>query len=242
MSPTIGSRETWRAAREQLLAGEKALNRRRDELAEERRRLPWVPVEDEYAFDTTQGSKTLPELFAGRSQLLVYHFMMGPDWEEGCPICSFWADTFEGLEVHLAARDVTFLCCSRAPLSTIDAYRARMGWTFPWVSSASSEFNFDFGASFTPEQQADGADYNFRPGNNVGEEMPGLSAFGMHEGKVHHTYSTYARGLDPLNGGYQLLDLAPLGRNEAELEWPSAWIHRHDSYGQADGRLASKTF
>lgn len=230
MNPTIGSREQWRAAREQLLVKEKALNRRRDELAAERRSLPWVLVEKDYAFDTIGGQKTLSDLFAGRSQLLVYHFMMGPDWDEGCPSCSFWADTYEGLEAHLAARDVTFVCCSRAALDKVEEYRKRMGWTFPWVSSGSSAFNFDFGVSFTPEQQANGGDYNFRPGSDVGDESPGLSAFAMHEGEVHHTYSTYARGLDPLNGAYQLLDLAPLGRNEGGLEWPMAWLRRHDVY------------
>ena len=229
-SPTIASRQEWRAARERLLLKEKELSRIRDELADQRRRLPWVRVNEEYRFDTHQGSRTLADLFAGRSQLLVYHFMMGPEWEEGCPSCSFWADTYEGLGIHLAARDVTFTCCSRAPLERIGAYRQRMGWTFPWVSSAPSRFNFDFGVSFTPEEQALGAEYNYRHVPNPGDELHGLSAFALHEGTVYHTYSTYARGVDALNGAYQLLDLAPCGRDEDQLEWPMAWVRRHDQY------------
>lgn len=229
-NPTIGTRDAWRSARIELLAREKELNRLRDELAAARRELPWVPVEKNYEFDTTEGGKTLADLFDGRSQLLVYHFMMGPDWEEGCPSCSFWADTYEGNDVHLAARDVTFVCASRAPLSSIEAYKKRMGWTFEWVSSAPGDFNFDFGVSFTEEQRKAGAEYNFRTGEDWGEEAPGLSAFAMRDGALYHTYSTYSRGLDPLNGAYQLLDLAPYGRNEADLEWPMAWLRRHDAY------------
>ena len=226
----IGTREEWRAARERLLGKEKELSRLRDELAEERRALPWVEVDKPYGFDTHEGQKTLTDLFADRSQLLIYHFMMGPAWEEGCPMCSFWADTYEGLDVHLAARDVTFLCASRAPLAAIDAYKQRMGWTFQWVSSAPSDFNIDFGVSFTPKQQEQGAEYNFRPDKGMGEEMPGLSAFALEDGQVYHTYSTYARGLDPLNGAYQLLDLTPRGRDEDSLDWSMQWVRRHDSY------------
>jgi len=230
MTPTIGTRDEWLAARCQLLVQEKEVNRMRDTLAEQRRALPWVRIDEGYTFETADGVRTLADLFAGRSQLLVYHFMMGPDWEEGCPSCSFWADTYSGLEVHLAARDITFLCASRAPLDKIEAYRSRMGWTFPWVSSAPSDFNFDFGVSFTPDQQENGAEYNYQQTTGMGEELPGLSAFAAYEGGVYHTYSTYARGLDPLNGAYQLLDLAPRGRDEGGLEWPTMWLRRHDSY------------
>ncbi len=225
----VGTRDEWRTARLQLLDKEKELNRLRDQLAEERRSLPWVRVEKEYAFDTHDGRKTLAELFDGRSQLLVYHFMLGPGWDEGCPSCSFWADTYDGNDVHLAARDVTFLCCSRAPLEEIDRYKDRMGWSFEWVSSAPSDFNFDFGVSFTADQVEGGAEYNFRE-SGVGDEMPGLSSFALEDGAVFHTYSTYARGLDPLNGAYQLLDLAPRGRDEAGLDWPMQWLRRHDAY------------
>ena len=228
-APTIGTRDEWLAARLELLESEKELNRRRDELAVKRRALPWVPVEPTYEFDTTSGRISLEELFAGRSQLLVYHFMLGPDWEEGCPSCSFWADTYDGNSVHLAARGVSFVCASRAPLAQINAYKERMGWTFEWVSSAPSSFNFDFGVSFTPEQMESGGEYNFASGR-VGEEMPGLSAFALEGGRVYHTYSTYSRGLDPLNGAYQLLDLAPHGRDEDGLEWSMAWLRRHDAY------------
>lgn len=225
----VGTRDEWRTARLRLLDKEKELNRLRDRLAEERRSLPWVRVEKEYAFDTHDGRKTLAELFDGRSQLLVYHFMLGPGWDEGCPSCSFWADTYDGNDVHLAARDVTFLCCSRAPLEEIDEYKERMGWSFEWVSSAPSDFNYDFGVSFTADQVEGGAEYNFRE-TGVGDEMPGLSAFALEAGAVFHTYSTYARGLDPLNGAYQLLDLAPRGRDEAGLDWPMQWLRRHDAY------------
>ncbi len=227
---TIGTRSEWRRAREQLLVKEKELNRLRDELAAERRRLPWVPVDEEYWFEASGGRKSLEDLFHDRSQLLVYHFMMGPDWEEGCPSCSFWADTYDGLDVHLAARDVTFLCASRAPLERIEAYKRRMGWSFEWVSSGGSDFNFDFGVSFTPEHHESGGEYNFRHLDHPGEEWPGLSAFAVQNGQVFHTYSTYARGLDPLNGAYQLLDLAPKGRDEDGLDWPMQWLRRHDSY------------
>lgn len=230
MAHPTGTRQEWRAARETLLAREKELGRLRDEIAAERRRMPWVRLDKPYLFDTRDGPKTLADLFSGRSQLLIYHFMMGPEWHEGCPMCSFWADTYEGLDVHLAARDVTFLCASRAPLHAIEAYKKRMGWTFEWVSSAPSDFNLDFGVSFTPEQREAGAEYNYRTAEDPGEEMPGLSAFALDGRGVFHTYSTYARGLDTLNGAYQLLDLAPRGRDEDGLEWPMAWVRRHDSY------------
>ena len=229
-TPTIGSREEFRVARLKLLAREKELTELRDELAAARRALPWVRVDGSYLFDTDSGQKTLEQLFGDRSQLIIYHFMMGPDWEEGCPSCSFWADTYDGNAVHLAARDVAFVCASRAPLPAINAYKRRMGWTFEWVSSSPSDFNFDFGVSFTEQMRADGAEYNYREGADWGEEAPGLSAFARHGGQVYHTYSTYSRGLDPLNGAYQLLDLAPRGRDEGGLEWPMAWLRRHDDY------------
>jgi predicted dithiol-disulfide oxidoreductase (DUF899 family) len=172
----------------------------------------------------------LVDLFDGRNQLLVYHFMFGPDWDEGCPSCSFWADSFDGVTVHLAHRDLTLACVSRAPYEKLAVHRARMGWTFPWWSSAGSDFNTDFGVSFTGDQQQHGGTYNFTHHDHLPEEAPGISAFALHDGGVFHTYSSYSRGLDPFNGAYQLLDLAPRGRDEAGLEWPMAWLRRHDAY------------
>lgn len=229
-SHRIGTRDEWTTARVALLEAEKDLNRRRDDLAEQRRALPWVPVEKQYTFDGADGTVTLGGLFDGRSQLLVYHFMFGPDWDEGCPSCSFWADSFDGVGVHLAHRDVTLACVSRAAYPELAAYRDRMGWSFPWYSSAQSDFNFDFGVSFTVEQQTGGGTYNFTHQDHPPEEAPGISAFALEDGQVFHTYSAYSRGLDPINGAYQLLDLTPAGRDEGELEWPMAWLHRHDAY------------
>ncbi len=229
--PVVGSEAEHLAARLALLAREKELNRRRDELAAERRRLPWVPVTKEYQFEGPDGRLTMRDLFDGRSQLIVYHFMFGPDWEEGCPSCSFWADSFNGMPVHLAHRDASLVAVSRAPFAQIEEYRRRMGWSFRWVSSAGSDFNFDYGVSFTPEQRAAGAEYNYRQFADLAEELPGLSVFALDEaGQVFHTYSTYGRGLDPINSGYQLLDLAPRGRDEQDLPWSMAWLRRHDSY------------
>jgi predicted dithiol-disulfide oxidoreductase (DUF899 family) len=226
-----GTRDDHRAARLKLLAREKELNRLRDELAAQRRRLPWVPVDADYEFDGPDGRVTLRDLFAGRSQLVVYHFMFGPGWQEGCPICSFWADSFNGMPVHLAHRDTSFVAVSRAPFAEIEAYRQRMGWSFPWYSSALGSFNYDFGVSFTPEQQAGGAEYNFRHVDKTKDELPGLSVFALGSGgQVFHTYSTYSRGLDPINSGYQLLDLTPKGRDERDLPWTMAWLRRHDQY------------
>lgn len=228
---TGSSSQEQRAARLALLAREKELNRLRDELAAERRRLPWVALAKEYQFDSPDGRVTLRDLFRGRSQLIVHHFMLGPGWGEGCPLCSFWADSFDGMPVHLAARDTSFTAVSRAPLAEIMAYRARMGWSFPWVSSAPSDFNYDFGVSFTPEQRRGGAEYNYRHVDKPAEEQPGLSVFAIDDhGQVCHTYSTYSRGLDPINSGYQLLDLTPKGRDEGQLPWTMAWVRRHDSY------------
>lgn len=230
MKAKVGTRDEWLLARRELLEREKELTRLRDELARQRRRLPWVRAEDAYTLETEAGTKTLGELFEGRSQLIVYHFMFGPDWTEGCPVCSFWADGFDRAIVHLNQRDITMVCVSRAPLGRLQAYKRRMGWGFPWVSSLRSDFNFDFGVSFTQEEQANGAEYNFRPADNPGEERAGLSVFALQDGVVYRTYSCYARGLDAVNGAYQLLDLAPRGRDEDHLPSPMAWVRRHDEY------------
>jgi len=252
----VGAREEWLRARKELLEREKELTRRSDELARQRRELPWVRVEKEYTFETDEGKKTLGELFDGRSQLLVYHFMFGPKYTAGCPTCSAGADTFDGAVVHLKARDVTFLCASRAPLEKLQSYKRRMGWQFPWVSSQASDFNFDFGVSFTDEQLRVGIEYNYRsvdptPILEAGSdtpfgmfaaatgtdpagymtEAPGLSAFALSDGVLYHTYSCYARGLEFLLGFYPLLDRAPKGRNEGDP--PEFWIHRHDEYEEA---------
>ena len=228
--PMVGNEDDHRAARLALLGREKELNRLRDELAAERRRLPWVPVTKEYEFQGLDGQLTMRDLFDGRSQLIVYHFMFGPDWEEGCPSCSFWADSFNGMPVHLAHRDASLVAVSSAPYAQIEEYRQRMGWLFRWVSSAGSDFNYDYGVSFTPEQRAAGAEYNYRQ-SEVADELPGLSVFALDEaGQVFHAYSTYSRGLDPINSGYQLLDLTPKGRDEDDLPWTMAWLRRHDSY------------
>jgi predicted dithiol-disulfide oxidoreductase (DUF899 family) len=227
---TIASPQDWLAARRDLLAKEKDLTRARDEVAAMRRALPWEPVTKTYEFDTDAGKRTLAELFDGRSQLIVYHFMFGPDWTEGCPSCSFWTDSWDGTQIHVAHRDVTFVMASRAPLATLLEYRARMDWTVPWVSSLGSEFNHDFGVSFTEAQQRDGGTYNYAPSAHPMDEAPGLSVFALDGDAVFHTYSCYARGLDPLNTAYQLLDLTPKGRDEAELPWSMAWLRRHDAY------------
>jgi predicted dithiol-disulfide oxidoreductase (DUF899 family) len=221
------TRDEWLAARRELLAKEKELTRLSDELARERLELPWVPLEKEYRFETTEGTKTLAELFDGRSQLLVYHFMLHGD--EGCVGCSLSADHFDGPAAHLNAHDVSFAAVSRESLANIEAYKARMGWQFPWVSSLRSDFNYDFGVSL-PEG---GGTYNFEPVSYSGE-MPGMSAFALQDGVVHHTYSSYGRGGDVLIGMYQLLDRAPLGRNEGGFEYhPMEWVRRHDEYEEA---------
>jgi len=235
-----GSREEWLAARLRLLEQEKALTRRSDELARQRQELPWVRVDKEYVFETEAGPRTLAELFDGRSQLIVYHLMYGPDDEAACPGCSFYSDHLDGSVAHLNAHDVTLVCASRAPLEKLRAYKRRMGWRFPWVSSYGTDFNLDF-ALFTEEEKRTGTGYNFgtprRAGLNVvtGEEMMGLSAFALEDGVVYHTYSTYDRGTDVLNGTWQLLDRAPKGRLEAPTEDapPSGWPRRHDEYEEA---------
>jgi predicted dithiol-disulfide oxidoreductase (DUF899 family) len=209
--------------------------RRSDELARRRRELPWVPVEEEYVFDTDEGTKTLAELFDGRSQLLVYHFMFGygsrvDERNPGCTGCSFVADHFDASIPHLNGRDVTLVAESIAPLDELGVYAKRMDWSFPWVSSLGNDFKYDFGAAFTDQQQRDGADYNFRHTDDPGEQAPGLSAFALEDGVVHHTYSTYGRGVEDLMGTYRYLDLSPLGRQEEDLSPPALWWRRHDEY------------
>ena len=240
----VARREEWLVAREALLAREKEHTRMGDELARQRRELPWVRVEKEYRFETHEGTRTLAELFDGRSQLLVYHFMFGPSYEAGCPTCSSSADAVNGVLAHLNARDVTMVYISRAPLEKLRAYKRRMGWSFPWVSSAGSDFNFDFDASRTEEQTREGirpmieagmppvVDYLASASGTdvVGylSEGPGLSAFVLDEGAVYHAYSTTSRGLEFLMGYYPILDRAPKGRDEADS--PQLWLRRHDEY------------
>jgi len=253
MTHATGTRQEWLAQRLELLAAEKELTRRSDELAQRRKQLPWVRIDKEYRFDTPTGSATLADLFRGRSQLLVYHFMFGPNYKAGCPSCSMIADGFDGFAVHLENHDVALTAVSRAPLTKLTAYRERMGWSFPWVSSHGGDFNFDFNISFTEEEQRKGLiEYNYERGGHAMDETtvvpepvrqfaatcgtdvptytrdrPGLSAFAMKDGAVHHTYSTYARGLDGIWGAYQWLDRAPLGRNEQ-----GPWWKRHDEYAR----------
>jgi predicted dithiol-disulfide oxidoreductase (DUF899 family) len=248
---TTGTREQWLAARLDLLEAEKELTRRGDELARRRQDLPWVRVDKAYQFDTEEGKATLADLFKGRSQLLVYHFMFGPEYAAGCPSCSAIADGFDGFAVHLAHHDAMLMAVSLAPIAKLAAYKRRMGWTFPWASAQGGDFNYDFNVSVTEEQQRKGeTEYNYRRGGHpitatdppepVKEfaatcgtdapayvrQRPGMSAFAMDDGVVYHTYSTYARGLDGLWGMYQWLDRAPLGRNESGI-----WWRRHDEYG-----------
>ncbi len=230
--PNVVPHVEWLAARNEFLTKEKEFTRLRDELSRQRRALPWEKVEKRYEFDSTGGRITLPELFDGRSQLIVYHFMLGPDWEEGCKSCSFWADNFNGIPIHLNHRDVTFTAVSRAPLAKIDAYKTRMGWSFPWVSSYGSDFNFDYQASFTPERIADGkAYYNYEIKPNTLSEQVGISVFYKNDrGEVLHTYSCYSRGVDMLNGAYHYLDLVPKGRDEEGFDFSMEWVRRHDQY------------
>lgn len=239
----IGSREDWLSARLALLDAEKELTRRSDELARRRQELPWVRVEKDYVFDTDDGPASLRDLFGGRSQLIVYHFMYAPSWTEGCPSCSSIADGFDGIRIHLQNHDVAFTAVSRASLAQLQAYEQRMGWTFPWASSSGSDFNADFGVSFTERQLATGqATYNFRPVDAPTDgldpksdayvdaaESPGMSAFVQEDGEVYHTYSAYSRGVDALWGMYQWLDRAPKGRNDGE----GMWFRRHDEYPSA---------
>jgi predicted dithiol-disulfide oxidoreductase (DUF899 family) len=231
MRNQVASHEEWLKARLELLAAEKEFTRQRDALTRRRMAMPWERIEKSYRFEGANGALSLVDLFDGRSQLIVYHFMFGPDWEEGCKSCSFWADNFDGISIHLNHRDVTFTAVSRAPLAKISAYKKRMGWSFPWVSSYGSDFNYDFHVSFTEEQLAAGnVDYNYSPVEGE-EELPGLSVFHKNErGEVFHTYSCYARGIDMVNGAYQFLDLVPKGRDEDDLEFSMEWVRRHDQY------------
>jgi predicted dithiol-disulfide oxidoreductase (DUF899 family) len=244
---TVGTRDEWLAARMALLEAEKEHTRRGDELAQRRQDLPWVRIDKEYRFDTEEGNVTLPDLFRGRSQLVVYHFMFGPEYAAGCPSCSAIADGFNGFFVHLENHDVAFTAVSRAPLAKLQAYKKRMGWTFPWASSFGGDFNPDFNVRFTEEQQREGIQYNYRrekawtgggpgtvamaatTGTDAGtytRERPGMSAFVLDDGIVYHSYSTYSRGLDALWGMFPWLDRAPRGRNENGV-----WWRRHDEYG-----------
>jgi predicted dithiol-disulfide oxidoreductase (DUF899 family) len=243
MQHQIVSRDQWTSARLQLLAQEKQLTRMRDEVAAQRRALPWVKVDKTYVFDGANGNETLADLFGGRSQLVVRHFMFGPGWGEGCVGCSFWADHLDGALVHLEHKDVTVVVVSRAPLAEIQAFQQRMGWHFKWVSSYGSDFNYDFGVSFTPEQLADGkVNYNYGVTANAGEEMPGLSVFHKDaDGSIAHTYSSFARGNEPMLGTYTILDLTPNGRNETGPRGNlTEWVRLHDSY-DADGPACCAT-
>jgi predicted dithiol-disulfide oxidoreductase (DUF899 family) len=235
----IVSRPEWIAARRAHLAHEKEFTRLRDRLSAERRALPWVKVEKNYMFDGPSGKYTLGDLFKGRSQLVVQHFMFGPDWSEGCKSCSFWADGFERMIPHLAARDTSLVAISRAPLAKLDAFKKRMGWTFDWFSSAANDFNYDYVVSFTPEEINSGAKlYNFGTSNFAIEEAPGISVFYRDENGIFHTYSCFARGLDMMNPAYHYLDLTPLGRQEESLPYPMDWVRLRDRYEAAASKGA----
>jgi predicted dithiol-disulfide oxidoreductase (DUF899 family) len=229
-----GSRQEWLAARRELLDAEKEHMRQGDELTRRRQELPWVPIEREYVFETDNGKKTLAELFDGRSQLLVYHFMFGfgarvDEENPACTGCSFVADHFDAVIPHLNGHDVTLVAESIAPLEQLQAYAKRMGWSFPWVSSLRSDFKYDFGAAFTEEQQQNGAEYNFAHVDRLPPQREGMSAFALRDGVVHHTYSSYARGVEQLMGTFAYLDLSPWGRNE-DPDNPATWWRRHDEY------------
>jgi predicted dithiol-disulfide oxidoreductase (DUF899 family) len=232
--PTIVSPDEWLTARKQLLAKEKELTRRRDELAEERRALPWVRVDKSYVFHGPSGSETLSELFAGRSQLVVYHFMFGPGWKDGCPSCSLLSDHIDGSLAHLTAKDVSFAAVSRAAYTEIQPFKERMGWRFHWVSSYGNDFNRDYHVSFSKDEVTSGQfDYNYGRKGFPSEEGPGISVFFQDEdGVIFHTYSAYARGAEPIIGVYQFLDMVPKGRDEKGLPWPMAWVRHHDRYGK----------
>ena len=224
------SKEEWIRARKALLAREKELTHLRDRLSEERRNLPWLELYEPYVFEGPSGPETLKDLFGPRSQLVVYHFMFGPDWEAGCKSCAFWADNFNGIISHLEHRDVRFAAVSRAPIAKLQAFARRLGWSFPWVSSLNNDFNRDFGVTFTPEELEKGEiDYNYGKHRAYGEEMPGISVFFRDRDRVFHTYSCYARGLDMLNTAYHYLDLVPKGRDEADR--PMSWLRLRDEYG-----------
>jgi predicted dithiol-disulfide oxidoreductase (DUF899 family) len=228
-----GTPEEWLEARLELVKAEKELTRLNDDVARQRLELPWVRIDKDYLFDTEDTEATLAGLFRGRSQLIIYHFMFGPDWDEGCPSCSSVADGFDETHLHLQNHDVAFTAVSRAPLEKLLAYRDRMGWRFPWASSGRSDFNFDFNVSFTEESVAKGGSYNFRPLEvwqvdpaHLPYEGPGMSAFALEDGVLYHTYSAYSRGVDALWNMWQWLDRTPLGRNEGDM----SWLRRHDQY------------
>jgi predicted dithiol-disulfide oxidoreductase (DUF899 family) len=228
----VVSRDQWVAERKTLLAREKELTRLRDRIARERRALPWVRIDKDYVFDAPGGPRRLADLFDGRRQLLVQHFMLAPGWEQGCPSCSFMADHADGMTVHLAHRDVTFVAISRAPLAEIERFRQRMGWQFTWVSSNGTDFNYDFRVSFTPEEVIRGnLDYNYGEWPMSSEEWPGISAFYKDDaGNVFHTYSTYGRGVEVMMGTYNMLDLMPKGRDERDVDHKMEWVRHHDRY------------
>ena len=226
----VVSKSEWLTARKALLAREKELTHLRDQLAADRQQLPWVKVDKSYQFEGACGSRDLAGLFADKSQLLIYHFMFGPDWAEGCPSCSMVADHLNGLAVHLTQRDISLVMVSRAPVEKIEAFRKRLGWNIPWVSSGKTEFNQDFAVSFTQDQLTGSKIYNYNTSGFPTTEAPGISAFAKEGDAVYHTYSSYGRGLEDLLGVYKLLDMAPKGRNEASLPWPMAWVRYNDSY------------
>ncbi len=234
-SPSVVSPAEWLAARKELLKKEKEFTRLRDELSRQRLSLPWEKVEKQYVFDGPGGKETLADLFGGRSQLLVYHFMLAPEWKEGCSGCSFLSDHIDGATAHLAAHDVSLVVVSRAKLAQIGAFKKRMGWKFKWVSSNANDFNFDYHVSFRKESATDGkVVYNYAQQEFREEEDPGMSAFYKDApGQIYHTYSSYGRGLDLLIGAYNWLDLAPKGRNEEGLPYPMSWVRHHDKYGEA---------
>jgi predicted dithiol-disulfide oxidoreductase (DUF899 family) len=228
----VVSREQWIEARTDFLAREKEFTRMRDQISQQRRELPWVRVDKEYVFDGPDGKVTLAELFAGKSQLIVYHFMFDPTWDAGCKSCSFWADNYNSIVVHLNHRDANVVAISRAPIAKLQAYRKRMGWSFRWVSSSGNDFNFDYHVSFTPDELAKGeAYYNYGMSKLKEAEWPGISVFYKDSDEsIFHTYSCYSRGLDMLNGAYHMMDLLPKGRDEAGLQFTMSWLRRHDEY------------
>ena len=231
-SHKVVSEQEWVEARKALLEKEKQYTRMRDELSLQRRQLPWVKVEKNYAFDGPNGKQTLADLFDGRSQLAIYHFMLGPGWEQGCQSCSFLADHFDGLIPHVNARDLTFAVVSRAPIDEIQSFQKRMGWNFKWLSSNKNSFNFDYHVSATPEGVKSGKTYyNFQETKSPSEEMPGLSVFYKNpDGEIFHTYSAYARGLEDMISAYMIIDYSPRGRHEEGLSYPMAWVRHHDRY------------
>lgn len=228
----VGTKGEWLSERKALLEDEKEFLRLRDSISAKRRQLPWVPVDQDYIFNTKDGNTSLTDLFASHSQLIIYHFMYGANWEEGCPSCSLWMDGVNGAITHFAARDAAFAVVSNAEISLLDSYRQRMGWQFNWVSSSDNTFSFDYNVSFSEKQKENGTvEYNFRPSDTSMTELPGISVFAKgDDGVVYHTYSTYSRGLDNMNVIYQYLDLLPKGRDEEELEFTMAWVKRKDQY------------